>query len=167
MSTSSDKGIQMTYSICATSHIRDLLDPEKQLLIVDECCHRIEKNFQDCEYIAVTGLSGIIIGSQVAALVNKRLIVVRKDKDSIHRSYDLEGVPFKHDFSYIILDDFIDRGETINNIRNKVEKCIYSNSKATLTGILLYASDTLAWKMQQSFVANLLEKIPVQEFCVK
>lgn len=87
--------------------------------------------------IAVRGNSGLLLGPLVATVLNKGLILVRKDCQS-HASYTVEGCTEVK--RYIIVDDLIESGKTIKEMRDKIGpsnliKCV---------GVFLYSSDILS-----------------------
>jgi hypothetical protein len=66
------------------------------------------------DMIAVRGVSGMVIGAIVAERLGANLIVIRKPGESTHSSY-----PYAGEFvgnSYVIIDDFIDTGDTVKQI---------------------------------------------------
>lgn len=88
------------------------------------------------EAIAVRGFSGVIIASVVAAMLNKKMCIIRKEG-----SHGREFEGYFGDYDYIIIDDFIDSGRTIEKIINKMKpqhdgKCVgiflYDQSKKSL-----------------------------------
>ena len=83
--------------------------------------------------IAVTGLSGILPGVPASLTLGKRLLVLRKDGDNSHRANyhpGAEGV--KRGTRWLILDDFIAQGATVERVRKFVE-----GWGATPVGLLL------------------------------
>jgi len=98
------------------------------------------------EYVVVSGVSGLIIGPTLAYLENKRLIVVRKGLDG-HASWMTEGIPAPayvkgkpqpQAFNYLIVDDFVCSGATVERIRGEIAKRC---PKAKLIGIAQYRPD--------------------------
>lgn len=88
-------------------------------------------------HIAVSGVSGLSIGPIVAYLMGKELIVVRKGEQS-HSCHTVESISHSdRKFNYIIVDDLVDSGKTVNRIYNNI-KDKYAN--AELTGIYTYGS---------------------------
>jgi len=144
-----------------------MFDPESQSKIIKKCVKVIRKSFKDIEYIAVTGLSGLIIGSPVAFLCNKRLIVIRKGTEESHADYDVEGIPNSGADKYIILDDFISSGNTINRIYNEINNPKrVTLSKLKLVGMLFYRSSVSKDNIKRRDILPALTNIPVHEFLV-
>jgi adenine/guanine phosphoribosyltransferase-like PRPP-binding protein len=78
--------------------------------------------------IAFSGMSGAIIAPLLANRLKKELILVRKkgDKDGDASGFTLAK-------SYVIVDDFIDTGDTTRRIRHQIKKW---NPKAKCLGVL-------------------------------
>ena len=86
------------------------------------------------EAIAFTGMSGSSVAYPLSYLMGKDLLCVRKyDTMYSHSGRKVEGVTSAK--NYVIVDDQIDSGSTINNIRDAVA----DTSKAELVGIYLFA----------------------------
>ena len=85
-------------------------------------------NKLDLEYTAIAccGASGMLVVPQIAELLKKNIILVRKDTGG-YSEFIVEGTPAKN---YIIVDDLICSGNTIkyiiNSIKNEVprSKCL-------------------------------------------
>jgi adenine/guanine phosphoribosyltransferase-like PRPP-binding protein len=75
------------------------------------------------------GISGIGIGVLVAHKTGRKFAIVRKEHESSH-GYRVEG---HISTKYIIVDDFISRGETIKEIRS-----VMSNHASNCAGVILY-----------------------------
>jgi hypothetical protein len=88
--------------------------------------------------IAVTGISGMMMGPAVAHYAGKNLLVVRKAGENSHSYLSVEGmVPEGEDpeFWYVILDDFVNTGETVRTIEEKVGDHF---PRALLRGVVEY-----------------------------
>lgn len=74
----------------------------------------------DFDYLIGTGLSGTCIIPTVALRLNKPFAIVRKDAS--HGYFQIEGIP-KEDkqLSYLILDDFVSTGATVDTILTKMK----------------------------------------------
>ncbi len=64
----------------------------------------------DFDTLVFRGFSGALVGPCVALRLNKKWALVRKPGDSTHSCHRIEGYVFGN---YIIIDDFIDTGETV------------------------------------------------------
>ena len=71
-------------------------------------------------HIAVTGLSGLLVGPSVASLLGKEILVIRKDVNDSPSKCQVEFS--KKVDGYVILDDLIETGKTVNNIISVVQK---------------------------------------------
>ena len=85
--------------------------------------------------IAVRGTSGLLVGPAVAAALDKDIIVCRKHGSSRHSSFDVEGPVGV--INYIIVDDIICSGETVETIVGDVRREL--SSAARCVAIFLYA----------------------------
>ena len=87
---------------------------------------------RDFGFIAVRGTSGMLVGPLVTAALNSNLIVVRKPRDSDNSLTNTEGLPCHGDHKYIILDEFISSGKTVEAIRESLQphRCV---------GVFLYS----------------------------
>ena len=93
----------------------------------------------DC--VVVHGNSGVSCGFAALMYENFPLILLRKDNDNSHGS-PMEG-PRGHDvLRYLILDDFIDTGATMERIKAKIVTLAEQSGGGPLTpecvGIVLY-----------------------------
>lgn len=86
--------------------------------------------------IAFCGNSGALVAPILAYELNKYILLVRKQAESCHSLYDVEGLyPGKKKYKYIILDDQIESGWTVKTIYKQINK--YS-SNLICAGIVLY-----------------------------
>lgn len=67
--------------------------------------------------IAFRGLSGALVAPSIAIMMNKHLLAVRKTGDTDHSKYRVEGYM---GCPYIIVDDLIESGETMETIIDAV-----------------------------------------------
>lgn len=97
------------------------LDSRKRVLaelprLIDKLVGR--KNF---DAIAVLGTSGLLIGPSLADKMGKELLVVRKQNDGAHSSRQVEGGNVGVGFRYIVVDDLVASGKTIQNAVKAVD----------------------------------------------
>lgn len=90
------------------------------------------------EAVAFRGLSGSIVAPAVAYMMGKGVIAVAKDTNR-HGSCLVEGPCLS---PYIIVDDFVGTGNTIDAIREAIRH-ESPRSPGPLIGIALYASDSI------------------------
>jgi orotate phosphoribosyltransferase len=81
--------------------------------IVFEAHSKLSAVLDKFDSIAVSGTSGLVVGAPVAMLLNKPLVVVRKDNDSSHND-GIQLVEGAHSMGtrVLFLDDFIGTGRT-------------------------------------------------------
>ena len=102
------------------------------------------------EFVAVTGVSGLVVGSIVAHKLKKRLIVVRKKNDSSNATCEVEGIPSGHNQTkkrYIIIDDLISSGGTIRRIISQIKN---HNKDCRCIGICTYNVPVYSWRTCKS-----------------
>lgn len=89
--------------------------------------------------IAVSGVSGLGIGSVVAYILKKNLAVVRKSTKDCRSIYKVESS--NNLKRYIIVDDLIETGKTIRRIKTTITKDCKANKipKAKFLTHFLYA----------------------------
>jgi adenine/guanine phosphoribosyltransferase-like PRPP-binding protein len=69
--------------------------------------------------IVFSGASGTMIGPILALRLEKEMVLVRKKKDTdSHSGMNVEG--FDESDNYIIVDDFVDSGNTVKHIQRKM-----------------------------------------------
>jgi len=124
-----------------TDYLQVIFDPTQFLDTIKLAAKSIKawnkKQPLGFEAIAFTGVSGAALAFPLAAKLNVPLLCVRKPKESTHSFYPVEGYLAAE--RYIIVDDFIDYGDTINFI----VRAISEQSTATFAkciGIYQYAS---------------------------
>lgn len=110
----------------------------KELL---QLLHR--KGLTDISHIAVRGISGMLMGAELASLIDAELIVVRK-RVTKHSSFKVEFYGTVH--NYIILDDLIDKGNTIKTIQKRIKQTAKSElgpelKSSRLLAVVCYHKD--------------------------
>lgn len=111
------------------SHLFDFLcDKERKNLI--DCAYQKMKRIEDqFDFIAVRGISGVLLGSIMADRLNKKIAIVRKGGDDTHSHEKIECRPNCVDTKFAIVDDFISSGTTVNTIIDAISgayraKCV-------------------------------------------
>lgn len=93
----------------------------------------------DC--VVVHGNSGVSCGFAALMYANFPLILLRKDNDNSHGS-PIEGPSGHNVLRYLILDDFIDTGATMERIKDKIVALAVQSGGGLPTpecvGIVLY-----------------------------
>jgi len=101
----------------------------------------------DFDTIAVSGVSGLLLGPILAYKMSKKLIVVRKNGDSSHSNYLIEGTCGR---KYVIIDDFMSTGATVSYIRQQIDKKIdVSGWKPECVGFYNYDDSEFSERHQQ------------------
>ncbi len=77
----------------------------------------------DYDAIAFSGNSGAMIGGALAAMTGKVSVLVRKSRENAHSDLSVEGYfpALGVEAKYIIVDDFVYTGDTVNRIVNKIQ----------------------------------------------
>ncbi len=119
--------------------------PDALLDAADKLCKQIQKHAPTATAIAVRGMSGAVIGGLISAFSGLPLIIVRKDDDQRHGYYNVQG---PRDFvgDYVIVDDLIDSGLTIDKIMLQINH----ETTAMCIGIFLYETSGV-WRHIQSY----------------
>ena len=124
--------------------------PEDFAEIINKAAKDLKKVKFDI--IVFRGFSGAIVGSALALQLRKPWALVRKPGDSTHSGRLVEG---DVEGDYIIVDDFIDSGVTVNEI---IDVC----RKGNCIGVYLYDRKWLRdWNDEESR-SRILHKIGVK-----
>lgn len=102
------------------------------------------------------GVSGITMASMLAYSMNKNLVIVRKDRTNNHSGQLVEGI-ITNEHQFIIIDDFVETGETIEQIDRAI------HNYGTVKGVVLYNSMSTKKNNQRVIKQNILYQtfIPV------
>lgn len=84
--------------------------------------------------IVGTGLSGLLVLTPLALALRKHFLAIRREKEACH---EYSHVGYASTRKYVIVDDLIASGNTIDRIITLAEK---DNNKAKLVGIFLYST---------------------------
>ena len=82
---------------------------------------KLQKNVK-FDAIAFRGISGAAVAYPVSVLAGYHLIFVRKEKHNQHHGREVEGSENRKIRRYIILDDFINCGDTVKAIIHAIDK---------------------------------------------
>lgn len=105
------------------SHVAHYLVGEEIRRTVDCLVSQIS-NSLEFDYLVFTGLSGALTAIPLAERIGKDLIVVRKNIEDSHYCQKIE-VPntfIRKDFTYLIVDELVDSGDTIRKIIKEINK---------------------------------------------
>lgn len=124
--------------IQGASHTSIVLNHKFRNMIVMESVRKLRSH--DFDTIVACGTSGLIVIPQVAEILDKHILVVRKPNEKCYSEFSTEGVaPYR----YVILDDLICSGKTVKHIKKTIQdeypiaKCI---------GIYCYLPKECAYK---------------------
>ena len=124
--------------IQGASHTCHVLNHKVRNKIIIKAVCDLRKISNTFDSIACCGVSGLMVVPQIAELLNKNIIVVRKG-ERCYSEFRTEGVA---PFQYIILDDLICSGGTVKHIK-RVIKDEYSRSHCV--GVYCYLPDECAY----------------------
>jgi len=136
--------------LCADSagYNRVLYRPELKKVaraVARKLARLIDKTGADA--VVVTGKSGIAMGFAAAMFADIPLVTLRKQGDSTH-GLRIEG-PHILVTRYIILDDFIDSGATVERIDNEIAEyaeCVNRGTPPICVGIIEYLHSAYGYK---------------------
>lgn len=98
------------------------------------------RQVESFDSIVCCGTSGLLVAPQVAEILNKHLVLVRKQNDKCYSNFGVEGVaPYR----YIIIDDLICSGKTIRHIKNSIKN---EHPRAICIGVYCYMPDESAYR---------------------
>lgn len=115
-----------------SDYLNTVLTAEGLNRVINEMTGHLTPHEGEFSAVAFRGMSGAVVAPGVAQRLNKDLIVVRKPHEINHSNMGVEGVECK---AYVIIDDFIDSGTTIKEIRRAVRQ---EEIFGKLVGIGLY-----------------------------
>jgi len=116
-----------------SSHLQEVLDPASRAGILGWVMHHLKEHIDEFDAIAVSGCSGLLVGPCVADLLQKNIILVRKEGGRTHSEEYVEG---PKDGRYIVIDDLTCSGETIRHITSSIKTELCEHSQCV--GVVLY-----------------------------
>jgi adenine/guanine phosphoribosyltransferase-like PRPP-binding protein len=125
--------------IQGASHTCHVLNHKVRNKIIIKAVCDLRKISDSFDSIACCGVSGLMVVPQIAEILNKNIVVVRKG-ERCYSEFRTEGVA---PFQYIILDDLICSGSTVKHIR-RILKNEYSRSKCV--GVYCYLPNETTYK---------------------
>jgi len=134
--------------IQGAAHTSRVLNHKYRNSVIIKAICSLRKIEQDFDSIACCGVSGLMVVPQIAEILNKNIIIVRKDERRYSEFY-LEGVSPSR---YVIVDDLICSGLTIKRIINSIEE---DTPRAKCTGVYFYLGEECAYNASNS---KLFEK---------
>jgi len=125
--------------IQGASHVCHVLNHKIRNKIIIKAVCDLRKIADSFDSIACCGVSGMMVVPQIAELLNKHIVIVRKG-EKCYSEFRTEGVaPFR----YIILDDLICSGSTVKHIK-RVIKDEYSRSNCV--GVYCYLPNECSYR---------------------
>lgn len=124
--------------IIGSGYLDHVFNPEKLKQVVKLARKKMRQihKAHPFDTIAFTGVSGAALGFILSYDTGFPVLVVRKSGESSHASYKVEG---NHSVKrYLVVDDFIDEGNTIRRIVKRIDEELTSNA-AVCAAIMLYA----------------------------
>jgi len=126
--------------IQGASHTCHVLNHKVRNKIIIKAVCELRKISDDFDSIACCGVSGLMVVPQIAELLNKNILIVRKDDEKRYSEFRSEGVtPFR----YVVVDDLICSGATIRHIKNLIRD---EYPRARCIGVYCYLPDECAYK---------------------
>lgn len=124
----------------------------------DELLRLAEKILSDIEFdiIVVRGVSGLLWGTPLAIKMRKGLCVVRKE-ESTHSCYGVEGIVPEQGDKYIVVDDLIDTGDTIQKIIDSIDSGKFMGAYLC-HGSAYFADDSLEYTRPHFWTPYMLNK---------
>lgn len=129
--------------IQGASHTCHVLNHKTRNKIIVEAVCKLRKIASEFDTIVCCGVSGLMVVPQIAELLNKHILIVRKDEKR-YSEFRTEGVaPFK----YVVVDDLICSGDTIKHIKKTISE---EYSRAKCVGIYCYLIDECVYHPDES-----------------
>lgn len=146
--------------IQGASHTCRVLNHKNRNRIIIKAVCDLRKIADTFDSIACCGVSGLMVVPQIAELLNKNIVVVRKPDEKCYSEFWSEGVsPYR----YIVIDDLICSGDTFKWIRQAIHE---DNPKAICNGLYCYIPDECAYTIEtaklfhQRYRTHLLNPAP-------
>lgn len=125
--------------IQASSHTCMVLNHKSRNKVIIKAVCDLRKIDNIFDSIACCGTSGLMVVPQIAELLKKDIVVVRKSTEKSYSDYKVEGV---NPYRYIILDDLICSGRTVRHIRSSIHAEI---PRAKCVGVYCYIPQECAY----------------------
>ena len=132
-------------------YLSSQLKPNLAKKTVRKVIAEIRRQKLEFDTIVFSGYSGSLIAPAVAMLLDKSMAFVRRETHHNHSGQKLEtsGATLE---SFIIIDDIVERGNTIKRIIKRIQDTIgYSDAKCV--GVILYdggGSDSIVKELRAS-----------------
>jgi orotate phosphoribosyltransferase len=141
--------------IQGASHTCRVLNHKHRNKIIVKAVCDLRKIADTFDSIACCGVSGLMVVPQIAELLNKNILIVRKPDEKRYSDFFIEGVcPFR----YIIIDDLICSGNTIKWIKNTIHE---DNPKAGCVGLYCYMPEECSYTTETTKLFEARYRIPL------
>jgi adenine/guanine phosphoribosyltransferase-like PRPP-binding protein len=148
--------------IQGASHTCRVLNHQARNKVIIKAVCDLRKIANEFDSIACCGVSGLVVVPQIAELLKKHIVLIRKPDEKCYSDFPMEGVtPFR----YVIVDDLVCSGSTIRHIKNTIhEDC----PKAQCIGVYCYMPDECAYRsdtvkmFEKDFRVPLLNPAPAK-----
>lgn len=126
------------------SHTCRVLNHKVRTKIIIKAVCDLRKIADQFDSIACCGTSGLMVVPQIAELLNKNIILIRKKDEKCYSNFTIEGVaPFR----YIILDDLICSGDTVRHITRTISS---EHIRSKCVGLYCYMPEECAYTSETS-----------------
>jgi len=126
--------------IQGASHTCHVLNHKYRTKTIIKAFCDLRKISSDFDSIACCGVSGLLVVAQVAELLDKNIVIVRKKNEDCYSKFKTEGVAT---FRYIILDDLICSGDTVKHIKNSLKR---EYARSICVGVYCYLPNECVYK---------------------
>jgi adenine/guanine phosphoribosyltransferase-like PRPP-binding protein len=145
--------------IQGASHTCRVLNHKIRNKVIIKAVCDLRKISDEFDSIACCGVSGLIVVPQIAEILNKHIVVIRKPDEKRYSDFYIEGVsPFR----YVIVDDLICSGNTLKWIKQAIHE---DNPKARCVGLYCYIPEECAYTQATTKEFENRYKIPLLNPC--
>ena len=130
--------------ISGSAHTCRVLNHKTRNRIIINAVCRLRELDDTYDSIACSGTSGLMVVPQIAEILNKEIIIVRKHNEISYSPFHIEGVMPNR---YIIIDDLVCSGTTIKHITRSIKE-EYPRSKCI--GVYCYIPEECAYNTATS-----------------
>lgn len=129
--------------IQGASHTSVVLGHKNRNKIIIKAVCDLRKISNTFDSIACCGTSGLLVVPQIAEILDKHIVIVRKRSDKRYSVFNVEGVvPYR----YVIVDDLVCSGNTIKLIKNTIhDEC----PRSICVGAYFYIPEECAYSHQE------------------
>ncbi len=130
--------------IQGAAHICRVLNHKNRNSVIIKAVCVLRKISNQFDSIACCGASGLLVVPQIAELLEKNIVLIRKKGDKCYSDFPMEGVtPFR----YVIIDDLICSGSTIKHIKYTINE---DSPRARCVGSYFYLPEECAYNEKNS-----------------